>query len=157
MRGKMKISNILITLLTLFLILAIPFACRGEKGVIKIKPKKEEAAKVKSTSEDKVSLTIGASSGNMFSIDLTNGVPVRGLQFTIEGVKITEIQTTARAAGFITKFNEKNGAVILVSSSGDSIAPGKGPVAEVVCDKPGSATLSGVKIAGNQRQQLKTD
>jgi len=77
---------------------------------------------------------------------LNNDVPVRGVQFTVEAVKVTEVRTTERTAGFLAKFNEKNGMVLMVSASTDVINPGKGPIADIICDKPGDARLSEIKI-----------
>jgi hypothetical protein len=84
---------------------------------------------------------------NVFGIDLQNNVPVRGVQFTIEGVAITEIRTTKRSEDFFAGCNKENGKVIMASLSGDEIAPGKGLILEIVCDKSGSARLSQIKIA----------
>ena len=85
-------------------------------------------------------------SGNILGIDLTNDVPVRGVQFTLEGPKITDVRTTSRTEGFSPSFNEENGRVILVSLSGGEIATGKGLIAEILCDNGGSASLSEIKI-----------
>ena len=82
------------------------------------------------------------------TVELTNEAPVRAVQFDLTGVKITQVRTTDRTKGFLAKFNEQNGKVILLSTAGDEIAPGKGAVLEVVCDKPDAAALSGVKIVG---------
>ena len=84
---------------------------------------------------------------NMFGIDLKNTVSVRGMQFTLEGVTITEVRTTNRSEGFFASFNKENGKVIMASLSGDEIPPGKGLIAEIVCDTSGSARLTEVKIA----------
>jgi hypothetical protein len=84
---------------------------------------------------------------NMFGIDLKNTVSVRGMQFTLEGVTITEVRTTNRSEGFFASFNKENGKVIMASLSGDELPPGKGLIAEVVCDKSGAARLSEIKIA----------
>ena len=84
---------------------------------------------------------------NMFGIDLKNNVSVRGVQFTLEGVTITEVRTTSRSKGFFASFNKDNGKVIMASLSGDEIHPGEGSIAEVVGDKSGAAHLSEVKIA----------
>ena len=94
------------------------------------------------------SLTVAAASKDFATIKLQNEIPVMGIQFTLTGVKITEIRTTDRTKGFLAKFNEQNGKVIILSTAGDKVAPGNGVVAEIVCDKPGSAVLSEVKIVG---------
>jgi len=87
----------------------------------------------------------GASKDSL-KVELINETPVRAVQFDLTGVKISQIRATDRARGFLVKFNEQNGKVILLSTAGDEIAPGKGAVLEVVCDKPDAASLSGVKI-----------
>ena len=81
-------------------------------------------------------------------VELINEAPVRAVQFDLTGVKITQVRTTDRTKGFLAKFNEQNGKVILLSTAGEEISPGKGAVLEVVCDKPDAASLSGVKIVG---------
>ena len=97
-------------------------------------------------SED-ATLTIVEVSGNILGIDLTNDVPVKGVQFTLEGPKITEVRTTSRTEGFAPSFNEENGRVILLSLSGGEITMGKGLIAEILCDNGGSASLSEIMIA----------
>ena len=97
-------------------------------------------------SEDAI-LKLVEVSGNILGIDLTNDVPVRGVQFTLEGPEITDVLTTSRTEGFFAQFNKENGKVIMLSLVGDSINPGMGPIAEIVCDHTDSAaSLSGVKI-----------
>ena len=123
---------------------------KPEKGEVKAKPEKGEVVKIKALSEKSAKLTIGTRSGTTASIDLINSVPVRGIQFTVEGVKMTEARTTDRTKGFLAKFNAVNGVVIMVSTSNDSISPGKGAILEVICDKPDAARLTGVKIAGSK-------
>jgi len=95
---------------------------------------------------EEANLKIVDGTGNTVGIDLTNNVSVRGVQFTLEGVKMTEVRTTSRTAGFLADFNKESGIVILVSTSGNEIAPGRGLIAEIICDKGGSASLSGIKI-----------
>ena len=94
------------------------------------------------------SLSVVAASKDLATITLQNEISVQGVQFELTGVKITEVRTTDRTKGFLAKFNEQNGRVILLSTTGDKIGPGAGAVAEIVCDKPGSAVLSGVQIVG---------
>ena len=84
---------------------------------------------------------------NMFGIDLKNTVSIRGVQFTVEGVTISEVRTTNRSEGFFASFNKENGKVIMASLSGDELPPGKGLIAEVVCGKSGAARLAEIKIA----------
>jgi hypothetical protein len=93
-------------------------------------------------------LSVMAGTKDFATVELVNESPVRAVQFDLTGVKITQVRTTDRAKGFLTKFNEQNGKVILLSTAADVIAPGKGAVLEVVCDKPGAAVLSGVRIVG---------
>ena len=109
----------------------------------KVEKTPQVSRKVKS---EGATLKIVGGSGNTVGIDLKNNVPVRGVQFTIKGVKATEVRTTSRTAGFLADFNEKSGIVILVSTSGKEIVPGTGLIAEIICDKGGSASLSEIKI-----------
>ena len=99
-------------------------------------------------SEGESSLSVVAGEKGFATVKLNNEAPVRAVQFDLAGVKITQVRTTDRTKGFMTKFNEQNGKVILLSTAGDEISPGKGAVLEVACDKPGAAVLSGVKIVG---------
>jgi hypothetical protein len=82
------------------------------------------------------------------TIELQNDIPVRALQFSVAGAKITEVRTAGRTKGYLVKFNDKNGMVIILSTAGEEIAPGKGSVAEIACDKPAAAILKDVKIVG---------
>jgi len=91
-------------------------------------------------------LKVAAGSEKSASVEMASTVPVRGVQFTVSGVKMTEVRTTDRTAGFLAKFNEANGMVILLSTSQMTIPPGKGAIAEIICDKPAEASLSGTKI-----------
>ena len=109
----------------------------------KVEKKLEDSRKVKS--ED-ATLKIVAGSGNVFGIDLTNKIPIRGVQFTLEGAKMTDVRTTSRTTGFLASFNAESGIVILLSASGDKIAPGTGLIVEIICDKSSSASLSEIKI-----------
>jgi hypothetical protein len=111
-----------------------------------VSPEEPREQQPEETGQDAV-LKLVAVTENMFGIDLKNTVPVRGVQFTLEGVTITEVRTTNRSEGFFASFNKENGKVIMASLSGDEIPPGEGLMAEIVGDKSGSARLSGVKIA----------
>jgi len=84
-----------------------------------------------------------ASSGNNAMVNLRNDAPVRGVQFTIGGAK--DVRTTSRTEGFFSEV--KNGKVLLFSLSGKTIAPGKGPIAEVLGNNGSSDRLSGITIA----------
>ena len=92
-------------------------------------------------------LKIVASEKNVIGLELENTVPIRGVQCALKGTKISEIRTTERTKGYLSKFNEATGILILVDMSGKKIPPGTGPIAEVVCDSPGSASLSDIKLA----------
>jgi hypothetical protein len=93
-----------------------------------------------------ISLQLVEISEDMVGIDLTNPVPVRGVQFMIEGVEIIDVLTTSRSDDFIASFNEENGKVLMVSFSGDEIAPGEGRIAEILFDGSGLARLSEIVI-----------
>ncbi len=113
-------------------------------------PEKRAEAKPKNSmkldSED-AKLKIVSGGKTVVGIELENRVPIRGVQFLLEGVKITDIRTTARTVGYLAKFNEAPGIIIRVDMSGKKIPPGTGPIAEIVCDKAGSARLSDIKLA----------
>jgi len=95
--------------------------------------------------EGQKTLSVSSSKGG-FNLELSNDVSVQGVQFTVKGAKATEIRTTSRTEGFMAKINEKNGTALLVSISGKTIAPGTGPIAEVVCNNGKSAHLSDINI-----------
>ena len=96
--------------------------------------------------EGEKNLTLKTGSGNGVNLELSNDVPVRAVQFTLEGAKPSDIHTTSRTEGFYAKVNEENGTVVMVSLSGNKIAPGTGPIAEIICNKGSSARLSKIKI-----------
>ncbi len=119
-------------------------ATTTEKKVEKVAKKKLQAP-VMVESED-ATIKIVDKSDNTIGIDLTNNVPVRIVQFVIKGVKITEVRTTSRAEGFFAKYNVENDKIVMLSPSNKIISPGSGLIAEIICDKGGSASLSGIKI-----------
>jgi hypothetical protein len=96
------------------------------------------------------SLKVTSRGKNAVTLELQNEVPVRALQFTVTEAKITEVRTTGRTKGFLAKFNEQNGKVIILSTAGEEIASGKGAITEIVCDKPASAKLVDVTIVWNR-------
>jgi len=134
----------------------------AEKALEKIGEELKEKSKQESQSEDAdedkedeesnssegegTNLSLSISSENTMNLDLSNDVPVRAIQFTLNGVKASEVLTTSRTEGFFIKFNENTGTFVLVSLSGGKIAPGSGPIAKIPCDNAGSAQLSNVKI-----------
>lgn len=151
-----------ITGTTIFLVFLIVFMLTGlssisRAGEAEIEKKKGKAP-IENTQEKKATLKLVSGSGNKSGIDLTNTVPVRGVQFTVNGVNLTEVRTTSRTASFMAKFNEANGRVILVSLTKDEIAPGKGPIAEIIYEKaPSSGTaigLSNITMVGRNRERL---
>jgi len=107
--------------------------------------KKPQSSRMVDSEEANLKIVDGT--GNTVGIDLTNNVPVRVVQFTLEGAKMTGVHTTSRTAGFLADFNIESGIVILVSTSGNKIATGTGLIAEIICDKGDSASLSGIKMA----------
>ena len=96
--------------------------------------------------QQEIFLQLVAIEEDMAGIDLTNTVPVRGVQFTIEGVEIADVLMTSRSENFMANYNEENGRVLIVSFAGDEITPGEGLIAEVLFDGDGSARLSEVVI-----------
>lgn len=134
--------------LILCLFLGSP-SCKKSQEEPRTKVERKMEKKAQDTMEvdsKDATLKIVAGSGNVLGIDLTNNVPIRGVQFTIEGVKMTDVRTTSRTAGFLAEFNKEAGIVIMISTSGGKIAPGTGLIAEIISDKGGSANLSGIKI-----------
>ena len=141
----MKRAHILLVVLVVFpLMLGVrPVVQAGEAPV---KAPLEKAVPQKVEPEKKAALTLTPGEKNTFGIDLTNSVPVRGIQFTVSGLKMTEVRTASRTAGFLAKFNEETGIVILVSTAADEIAPGKGPVLNILGEKVPDAEVSLTKI-----------
>lgn len=116
---------------------------------VQIPEKKAETTpqnSMKLDSED-AQLKIVPGGENVVGVELENKVPIRGVQFSLKDVKITEIRTTARTEGYLAKFNEATGIIILVDISGKKIPPGTGPIAEIICDKSSSARLAEIKLA----------
>ena len=110
----------------------------------------------KTEPEKKATITLKPGEKNTFGIDLANSVHVRGVQFTVTGLKMTEVRTASRTAGFLAKFNEETGIVILVSTAADEIAPGKGPVLKILGEKVPDAevSLSKIMIADRDRKLI---
>ena len=160
----MNRAHILLVVLVVFpLSIAVqPVADAGEAPVKapieKAAPKKIESDKKakKAGPEKKATLTLKTGEKNTFGIDLINSVPVRGIQFTLSGLKMTEVRTASRTAGFLAKFNEETGIVILVSTAADEIAPGTGPVLEILGEKvpDTEVSLSKIMIADRDRKLI---
>ena len=93
-----------------------------------------------------ISLQLIAISEDMVGIDLTNTVPVRGVQFTLEGVELADVLTTSRSEDFMASFKEENGRVLMIPLGGDEIVPGEGLIAEILVDGEGPAHLSEIVI-----------
>ena len=125
-----------------------PVAKVEEKVVEKAKeqPQGKYVNRMKVDSND-AQLKLVAGSENVHSIALENSIPLRGVQFTLEGAQITNVTTTERTKGFLANFNAESGGVMLVHTSGGKIEEGKGPIAEIVCEKGGSPSLSNIKLA----------
>jgi hypothetical protein len=109
-------------------------------------PKAKYVNRMKVDSKD-ASLKLVAGEKNIHSINLENSIPIRGVQFVLEGVQITNVTTTERTKGYLANFNAESGAVIIVHTSGGKIEAGKGSIAEIVCAEGGSPTLSDIKLA----------
>ena len=125
-----------------------PVAKVEEKVVEKAKeqPKGKYVNRMKVDSKD-AQLKLVAGSENVHSIALDNSIPIRGVQFAIEDAQITNVRTTERTKGYLANFNAETGAVILVHTSGGKIEAGQGSIAEIVCEKGGSPSLSEIKLA----------
>ena len=121
---------------------------QSQEGLMTKKGRKDEReVKESARVENKNAfLKIVDLSDKLLGIELTNTVPVRGIQFTLEGVKISEVRTTAHTKGFLAEFNSESGAVIIISFSGDKIKVGKNQIVEVVYEMAEMANLSKIKI-----------
>ena len=115
-----------------------------EKKAVKTVKKKSQRIKAVKSGEATIKIVDG--SGNVLGIELSNKVPVRGVQFTVEGVQMNEVRTTSRTTGFLSDFNKESGKVVMLSTSEEKISSGTGLIAEVVCDKKDSASLSEIKV-----------
>ena len=146
----MKKLCLITIILCLFLVGASCEKAQEEPATTTVKKVEKKAKKkiqipVKMGSEE-AKINIVDKSDNVIGIDLANNVPVRIVQFIITGVKITEVRTTSRTESFYAKHNVENGKIVMLSPSNKTIAPGSGLIAEIICDKGGSASLSEVKI-----------
>jgi len=131
--------------------------CNPVQDQSKKKPLEESGEKVEKTvrkkqilveaaGDEDATLKIVGGSETTLGIELTNSVPIRGVQFTLQGADMSEIRTTARSKDFLADFNKEAGKVVILSVSGDKIASGSGLIAELVCNKIDSASLSEIKI-----------
>jgi len=118
--------------------------------------KEKAVPEKKAEPEKKATLTLKPDEKNTFGVELKNSIPVRGIQFTVSGLKMTEVRTASRTAGLLAKFNEETGIVILVSTAADEIAPGKGPVLKILGEKVEDAevSLSKIMIADRDRKLI---
>lgn len=151
---RKRVKNVIVMILaTVWVCAGLPLISPAGEGPAK---KEKEKVPAETTQAKKATLTIAPASGTKAGIDLTNTVPVRGMQFTISGVKLTEVRATSRTAGFLVKFNEENGKVMIVSVSEDEIAPGTGGIAELIYQeaKGAKVSVSEIKIVGSNREEL---
>ncbi len=112
---------------------------------VKEKGKKKHQVPMIVESEE-ATLKIVNVSKNTVGIDLANKAPIRIVQFIIKGVEEVAVRPTSRTKGFLMKYVKENKKVIILSPSDRTIAPGTGLIAEIIYDKGGSASLSGIKI-----------
>ena len=118
-----------------------------EDDIDKDQPEEPQQPQEPQQPEQNISLQLVDIAEDMVGIDLMNTVPVRGVQFTIEGVAIADVLTTSRSEDFMASFNEESGKVLIVSLAGDEIVPGEGLIAEILFDGNGLARLSEIVIA----------
>jgi hypothetical protein len=107
---------------------------------------RKKQTRVEAAGNEDATLKIVPGSETTLGLELTNSVPIRGLQFTLNGADISEIRTTARSKDFLVDFNKEAGKVVILSASGDKIAAGSGLIAELVCNTIDSASLSEIKL-----------
>jgi hypothetical protein len=160
-KGELNVKRVYI-LLVVLVVFPLSFGAWSvvQAGEAALKAPKEKAVPEdvakKAEPEKKATLTLKPGEKNTFGIDLKNSIPVRGIQFTLSGLKMTEVRTATRTAGFLAKFNEETGIVILVSTAADEIAPGKGPVLKILGEKVPDAevSLSKIMIADRDRKLI---
>jgi hypothetical protein len=142
-------NKVLLWVLVLALLMFGPGCVKTEEGAVIKKGGAAEKAPVTQSHEiDKEStIVISAVSDTSVTVSLNNSAPVRGVQFTLQGARISDVRTTPRTGDFMAKFNEENGRIILISLSRAVIAPGTDPILEIDCEQPASANISGVKVA----------
>ena len=136
----------------LWLFLNIP-SCKKSQEQPKTKTEKQVEKVVKKRLPIRVTANDGEvtikridRSDNTIEIELTNNFPVRIAQFIIKGIEVAEVRTTTRTERFHVKYNKEDDKFSILSFSDEVIAPGTGSIAEIVCDKKSSASLSGINI-----------
>jgi hypothetical protein len=89
------------------------------------------------------------SSGNSVFVELVNTSSITGLQFeltdTPDFLTMTAVKTTNRTQGFSISM-DVSGSIQLSSSTGATIAPGSGPVIEVLYDVSSTAYVSEIVL-----------
>jgi len=142
--------------LVLFLFLGVS-SCNPVKEQSKTKTAEEGGEKAEETVRKKsiqveaaeskdATLTLVSGAGTTLGIELTNSVPIRGVQFTLKGADMSEIRTTARSKDFLADFNKEAGKVVILSASGGKIASGSGLIAELECNNIDAASISEIKL-----------
>jgi len=149
-------KQLCLIMMVLYLLLGVSSCKKSQeqpnaKTVKKVEKKVEKKVRKKSQAPMAVesgdaTIKIVEGSGNVLGIELTNKVPIRGVQFILEGAQASEVHTTSRTKGFVADFNKASGKVVILSVSGGKIPSGTGAIAEVVCDKKDSASLSDIKL-----------
>ena len=115
----------------------------------------EEEALPPEEMKGKADLSLSGS-GDNYNVGLSNDVPVKGVQFTVEGALPAEVRTTERSEGFVASFDKAHRRVLLWSAGGKTIAPGNGPIVEMVCSSnSGSVQLSEKKISDAKGNAIK--
>ena len=61
---------------------------------------------IEAAGNEDATLKIVRESETALGIELTNSVPIRGVQFTLKGADMSEIRTTARSKDFLADFKE---------------------------------------------------
>lgn len=107
------------------------------------------------TQEGTAYLTLGSITGDGRNFDINNNVPVSSVQFIVKGGQPSDVRTTARTEGFFAKLDEKSGNVLLFHPSRETIAPGSGPIVEIVATNGGSVQLTPVLIADENGHAIK--
>jgi hypothetical protein len=152
MKGEYAMKKICISAIVVCVLLCLSGCKQSQEEQTTTEQEQPEAAVEKEPERPRdivsndATLTMVPGSGNTLGIDLTNKIAVRGVQFTITGAKIAEVRTTPRTESFSANSNKESGIVILLSLTGNTIAPGTGAIAEISYEAGGTPVLADIKI-----------
>ena len=82
-----------------------------ESGEKADKAVKKKQTLVEAAGSEDATLKIVPVSETTLGLELTNSVPIRGVQFTLKDADISEIRATVRSKDFLTDFNKESGNI----------------------------------------------